>query len=383
MIKDPSASTTKEANKQILPLAMPFPKQAGYFDFSMTGKILLQGEKRIELLQGLTTNNLNNLLPGQSIQAFILDKFGKIQSPLTILQFKKDPLLLLPFLQTDKISGQLTTAAKLLDCEIQNMTFEFALLSVMGKNANELLEKTFGEIEPHSFTLHSLHSIVFQHKGGVDKAKEQSTIPSFNDTKKTPLPGFTKIKGEVDFAIIKSQRTTIQNYDLLIPKDGLEKVMTKLKQTSITKQNPELFELQRIKDGFLQWSTDYNESNNPIELSEYANKFLSETKGCYLGQEIIARLKHRADSKTAKKIVQLTAKNQLSKSSTIKVDDLIFYNYQGETKQIGKITSAAHGNGTQITVAIAYLKKPYYDELVSKEVLVGDARIRATVQISS
>ncbi len=353
-----------------------FPEAAGYFDFSMTGKLLLSGQKRADLLQGITTNDIDKLLPGQSIDAFFLDKFGKIQTSTKILAFKQHFILLLPFLQTEKIAERLEKDARLLKCNIENITFDYALLNIMGDNAKEQLTKMLGKIESNSFTLHSLHSIVFQHKGGVDKAKEQATLEDFQVQTSTPFPSFNSINSGVDFTIIKSNRAKLQNFDLLIPKDGLEKVMTKLKQNKIIKQDTQSFENQRIKSGYPQFGTDYDEANNPIELGPAANRFLSENKGCYVGQEIITKLRHKANEKTAIKLVKLTSNNQ---KKPFKKGTLVYHRQKESERirytEVGTITSSSVDKESKKAYSLAYFKKPFYDTLKGRDLFTGKSKI--------
>ena len=356
--------------------ATKFPNNSGYFDFSMTGKILITGEKGTDFLQGITTNDINKLLPGQSCNAFILDKFGKIQTSIKILAFKKHYMLLLPFLQTEKITTKLEKDAKLMNCQVDNVTFDYALLNIMGRNAKEQLIKTLGKIENNSFTLHSLHSKVFQHKGGVDKAKEQATLEAFQVQTSTPFPSFKPINSGVDFAIIKSNRAKIPNYDILVPKDGLEKVMTKLKQNKIIKIDSELYEIQRIKSGVAQFGTDYDEDNNPIELGVYTSKYLSDKKGCYVGQEIITKLKDRANEKTAIKLVKLMANKQ---KKPFKKGTIIYHRQKEKDKirytEIGHITSSSIDKEDKKIFSLAFLKKPYYETLKGKDLFIGKDKI--------
>ncbi len=108
-------------------------------------------------------------------------------------------------------------------------------------------------------------------------------------------------------------------------------------------------ELLRIQAGTPAWGKEIDDRVLPAEagLTERAVSF---TKGCYPGQEPIARLHHRGHANRGLRILALPGLPQ--------PDDEIVY----DGKSIGRITSAA--TGPEGVVALAYVRREVPDDAV-------------------
>jgi len=99
----------------------------------------------------------------------------------------------------------------------------------------------------------------------------------------------------------------------------------------------ELFELLRIENGTPIAPNELNEKHNPLE-TPLANEAVSFTKGCYIGQEVIARLD--AQGKVQRQLVGLKFKDNVPNvGDRISIDDLAGVNPLGD--EIGDVTSIA------------------------------------------
>jgi folate-binding protein YgfZ len=97
---------------------------------------------------------------------------------------------------------------------------------------------------------------------------------------------------------------------------------------------------------------------------------VSYTKGCYVGQEIIARIKYRGH--VAKKLAGLIFDQavKVEANTTIKSTD---------DKDIGRLTSKTYSPHLGRTVALGYLKYDYLAPGTSVKVIAGDGEIPAQV----
>ena len=117
---------------------------AGLLDRSLVGKVEVTGRDRVSFLQGMLTNDLNVLAPGQSCPAALLDAHGKVQALLTVLVLEDCLLLELPPGMTEKT---LQTLDKFLISEkayFTDVTEAFALFALHGPAAAAVLEAATG-----------------------------------------------------------------------------------------------------------------------------------------------------------------------------------------------------------------------------------------------
>jgi len=108
------------------------------------------------------------------------------------------------------------------------------------------------------------------------------------------------------------------------------------------------FEIMRIEKAIPQFGTDMDETNIPLEagLDERAISF---KKGCYIGQEVISRI--RTYGHVAKALRALELSSEL-KNLPIKGDKL----FQDE-KEVGYITSATRSLLQPRVIALGYVRK--------------------------
>ena len=118
-------------------------------------------------------------------------------------------------------------------------------------------------------------------------------------------------------------------FDIVGPVDEKDYVLSQLKKESETISLSEFEEL-RIKLGVPAYGKELSEDYNPIEAGLLDH--ISFNKGCYIGQEVVARL--NAYDKVQRKLVKLTWSGDID-SEELTVDG----------KVIGKITSAGSGEG--------------------------------------
>ena len=121
-----------------------------------------------------------------------------------------------------------------------------------------------------------------------------------------------------------------------------ENFMRVLKKSQIPSGDDVLFEMMRVKAGVPKVGVDVTEENLPQEGR--LDAALHFQKGCYLGQEIIARLHYRGH-------VNREIAHFVSSSQQLKVGDEIFF----EDKKCGNITSVAFDSRSGRSYALGYV----------------------------
>jgi folate-binding protein YgfZ len=111
------------------------------------------------------------------------------------------------------------------------------------------------------------------------------------------------------------------------------------------------YELQRIERGEARWGDDMNEETIPLEAG-LLERAISQTKGCYVGQEVIIRVLHRGGGRVAKRLMRITLEPGAAapeRGTPIGVDGA----------SVGAVTSAAFSARDNRAVALGYVKREF------------------------
>jgi folate-binding protein YgfZ len=163
----------------------------------------------------------------------------------------------------------------------------------------------------------------------------------------------------VKVTVIRASHTAEDGFDVIIDAAYGAKILRAFVNAGAILVEREAFETLRIEAGVGIYGQDMDETNVITEAN--LDDAVSFTKGCYIGQEIIARIKYRGH--VAKKLtgLVLNGKETVAPGAKIKtVDD----------KEIGRITSCTFSPRLDHTIALAYLRYEHLAE--GTNVLVGE-----------
>ncbi|MEE8126642.1 MAG: aminomethyltransferase family protein [Nitrospirales bacterium] len=234
--------------------------QAGFADLSPRGKLLVTGDDRVTWLQSIISNDLLPLQPGQGRYSAFMNHKGKMLSYFRVY-LRPDTL----FIEDVGEVGDATYQAlrKFLlygtKAKLQNCLDSWGILLVTGPNAQELLQRALGvEVGP----LQSLDTLSF--------AWEESQ-------------GF----------IARTEETGGQDFELFVPIEALPTLWSKLsnegKSVGLQPIGRSALETLRIEAGLARLGSELNETIVPPEANLEGVAF-SLSKGCYPGQEVVARM---------------------------------------------------------------------------------------------
>lgn len=171
---------------------------------------------------------------------------------------------------------------------------------------------------------------------------------------------------ETDVVGLRASHTGEDGFDFIVDTQRRDELLEVLTNAGAVTVSAEDVETLRIEAGIGSFGTDMDETNVITETN--LDDAVSFTKGCYIGQEIIARIKYRGH--VAKKLTGLTFEN----NETIAVGDAI---KTVDGKEIGRVTSTTFSPALNRTIALAYVR---YEHLApGTDVLVGEAAFKAQV----
>ncbi len=227
----------------------------GLLDRSERGKLGLTGSGVKTFLHGQVTQDINSLTPGHGVYAALLTNKGKMLGDLRVLDTGDELLLDTERSALQELFNTVRRFSIGYDVEVHKRTLQTGLLSLIG---------------PHSATILS----------GV--AGADTELPEREDDHLAAQIGHTRVR------IIR----TDLGFDLMMDADDLDAARSALMSAGAVPVSEDAAECVRIESGRPRYGVDLDETVIPQEagLNERAVSF---TKGCYVGQETVARLFYR------------------------------------------------------------------------------------------
>jgi folate-binding protein YgfZ len=294
------------------------------------GHFRVSGKDAAALLHHLTTNDINSLKTGQSCEAVLVTGKARCLDILTILRLENEFLVITSPNRRDMFAPHANGFIVFRqDVKIEDITGQIFSIGVFGADAHDVMSIC-------------LSPDTLQHKNEITRIKINNAPVDVSHTDRLPGGGFL---------ISSSSAETIQQ------------IQEKLNLPECDNQT---YNILRVEAGVPVAGLEITEAHNPWEAN--LDSMISLHKGCYNGQEIIARLNTYEKVKQHLKGVRLSDEVP---SNTI-------LNLQQGNKNAGEITSIVTsprcGN-----IALAYIKKIYEPVGTRLKVLFDGGEVDAEV----
>ncbi len=260
----------------------------GLLDRSQRGKLALSGAGAKEFLQGQVTNDVNALTPGHGLYAAFLTQKGKMQGDLRVLDSGDELLLDTERVALQALFNMIRNFSLGHDVQLHKRTLECALLSLIGPRSDALLTGF----------------------GALPGASEHEHVA-------------VTIAG----AEVRAIRTDL-GIDLLLDSERLADVRGALLEAGAPEVGEQAAECLRIEHGRPRYGVDLDDSVIPQEAGLNA-RAVSFTKGCYVGQETVARLFYKG--KPNRELRGLRSDTQLAPGTTLRYAE----------REVGTVTSSS------------------------------------------
>ncbi len=295
-------------------------------DRSATGRLALRGPDALDLLHRLTTNDLKNLKPGEGTATVFTTSKGRILDLVT-LHYLEDRLLCITGEgRAADLKGWIERYTFREQVTVEDETASQGTLGFFGPRAAVLIAELFGK-ESAAAPLHHATGVAV---GNID-AMLVRTFPVAGE-------GFLLTAEAASIPTIRA--------GLLLAGEG-----------RVVEAGAECFEVLRIEAGLPAAGRELTLDYNPWEAR--LGDAISLDKGCYVGQEVIARL--NTYKKVSKQLVRLGMEGGPVPAAGTPL--------QYEGRPIGKVTSAARVPGLQRNVALAYVNDE--DAIHGRDILAG------------
>jgi tRNA-modifying protein YgfZ len=237
-------------------------RRAIVVDRSHRGRLRIFGEKSGEALTGLVTNDVLAMQPGHGQYAAALSSKGRIVADVRIF------------------AG---VASYLVDTSARAWP---GLLGMVKKYVNP-------RVSGYRDDSHAIRDVgVF----GVEaRAIVASTTGVSAEVLAALLP-YAHMDVQLDgtaITIARSPDIAIEGYELFIPFEIFDRVWEQAMDAGATPAGLGAWEIARVEAGRVEWGIDIDESTIPQEANFDELNAISYTKGCYIGQEVVARVHFR------------------------------------------------------------------------------------------
>ncbi len=298
-------------------------ESAAFYRQPEAGYLRIAGPDQISFIQRQTTNDINRLAPAHALVTVLTSATGRILDVLTLFNEPGGALGALP------LPGQASSTANFLKSRIFfqdkvsvfDASHEWAQFELTGPRAHAALDNL--------------------------GCSEISQVEGM-------------FAGEINGAAVSLVRQPARpgmEWLLLAPADEVDLVIPALLSQGVTPLTPEVYNILRVEAGIPGAGAELTSNYTPLEIGLLSS--IAENKGCYTGQEVIAR--QRTYDKVTQSLVGLHL------HTLARTGDQVFAN----ERLVGTITSCAISPRFG-PIALAVIKRPYHQSGV--EVIVGGGK---------
>ena len=288
--------------------------------------VSLGGKDRVRWLNGMVSNNIRDLEPGRGVYAFVLNPQGQIQGDLYV--FNRGETLVLEIERAQPgLLAQLRRYIIMDKVEVEELGETVTVLEIAGPTSQQVLASV-----------------------GIN-APDTSVLTA----SEVRWNGAT-------MTVVRGDNPCVPNFELCVPSGKAEEVWTALTSHGAQAVGAAALEAFRVISGIPKVGADIRERTLPQETGQ--DRALNFSKGCYIGQEIVERIRARGSVHRTLTGFELSA--VLPEGSAI----------QHEGKEIGVITTVATvpTQSRERVIALGFIRKEQLTDAAQFEVAGVEVR---------
>lgn len=301
---------------------------AGLIDRSAgRGRLLLSGQDRRGYLQGLLTNDILALGPGRGCYAAYLTPQGRMIADMRLFELGDSLLVDLDRSVTAGVLDRWEMFVFNEDVRIEDRTAATAQLGIYGPAAAGVVSAALDAVE------------------GDEGAAASDRLGA--------LPLLASLEGAFDGAsvrILRGDDPGVPGFDVVLPAGAAPAFSGRLRRAGAGEVSAEAAEVCRIEAGRPRFGIDMTTETIPLEAG-IEDRAISQTKGCYVGQEVIIRVLHRGHGRVAKRLTGLA----LAGTAVPEPGAVV----RSGDREIGVVTSAALSPTLGHAIALGYVHRDY------------------------
>jgi len=303
---------------------------AGLIDKSaVRGRLLLTGADRRAYLQGLLTNDIVALGPRTGCYAAYLTAQGRMIADMRVFETGDAVLVDLDATLASAVRDRWSMFIFSEDVQIEDLSSSTAELGLYGPEAARIL------------------AAAISGSGGP-------AAPPLSAAALQAMP--LHANEEVHFGagrlfVLRSDDAGVPGFDVVVPLDERDAFAGLLRAEGVVDVEPEAAEACRVEAGRPLFRVDMTGETIPLEAG-IEDRAISQTKGCYVGQEVIIRVLHRGHGRVARRLVGLTLEPSVpvpSPGDVVRTAD----------RDVGAITSAVQSPALGRPLALGYVHRDF------------------------
>ena len=288
-------------------------ERGGVRDQSTHGRVRLAGSDRLPFLNGQCTADLLKLSDSSAAVAVMTTVKGRVIDLVRIAEDGESLLLVTSPGQGSTVTETLRSKVVMEDCALSDASEDWASLLAFGPNAPNAVQTVFGS---------------------APEPREDGY-------------GLVRCSWGGDSVLAFATRAPSGGIELLLPPARAGEAFDALTAAGLHPVGEEAFDQLRIEEGMQALGHEMGDHTNPLEAGlQYAVSF---TKGCYVGQEVVARLHSRGKVKR-----QLVGLRFPLDADPADLDELFW-----DLLRVGNISSAVRSPRLGATIALALIKSDY------------------------
>ncbi|HEV8047996.1 MAG TPA: folate-binding protein [Terriglobales bacterium] len=227
----------------------------GVYDLSSRVKISLTGSDRVRWLNGMVTNNIRDLATGRGVYAFLLNPQGRILGDLYAYNRGDSITVDTDQAQSEKLLATFDHYIIMDDVEVSKLG-QLTAIGIAGPKARQALQTA-------GFEIPELEAL-------------QSAETNWRNNPVT---------------VARGDNPSVETYEVWLASDKVTAVRDALVQAGAKPVSANAMELLRVAAGIPRYGQDIRERDLPQETEQ--QRALNFSKGCYVGQEIVERIRSR------------------------------------------------------------------------------------------
>jgi folate-binding protein YgfZ len=318
-------------------------RAVGMNDRSMYGTLQVAGADRATWLQGLLTNDIKAVVPGQGCYAAWLTPQGRMITDVRVLELGERIELDVLASNAAELAQRLDQLVFAEDVQIKDVTGTLGQIGVIGPEAATVVSATLAELTGRAAI------------GGAELAQwieYQNAVIPFADA---------------ELVVVRDDGLGVPGYD--IRSTAGAQIRRVLEQFGVVPLDEPTIEMLRIEAGRPLFGVDMNTETIPLEAG-IEDRAISFSKGCYVGQEVIVRVVSRGHGRVARKLVGLV----LEGTRVPDAGESIFAN----RRETGRVTSATRSPALSRPIALGYVHRDFV-EPGTRVIIGGESGESATV----
>jgi folate-binding protein YgfZ len=283
---------------------------AGVYDLGCKSYLQITGGDRLRWLNGMVTNTIQSLPEGHWNYSFLLNAQGRIQGDANVFRTPNTLILQSDRSQITRLSAHLDHFIIMDDVELQLLDASLTTIGIAGPRAAEILTSLGAAIPEHG---------------------------AFTETSITGT----------QVTLVHAYSPLIPRFEIWLPVAALPAIWAVLQTTGAAPCGVAAIEALRILEGTPLYGLDIQDRHLAQETSQ--TRALNFNKGCYLGQEIVERIRSRAT--VHRNLRQFSIENA---PATLAPGQSIELHAEGaERNPVGELSSLAHYRLPAFTGALA------------------------------